>query len=225
MLIGLSVSADAWDAWMLMSPPEARLTAPAKLLAPFKLIVALFAAVTLVVPPMLSEVPCVTAPPAVTWRLPPIVDTPSGSAPDAVIEAPLLPVFDRLTLPPKEFPDCVKLIVFAPAVKLDRPPTTIALFCAMAPPFELTVRFPPVPVLMPANVMPFVLATAMMFPPPVAMLEPFAMPIALAFVPGVANVLSMPALRLTLSLPLLVAMLPAEVKMISPCALSVSVAD
>ena len=74
-------------------------------------------------------------------RLPePRAEVPRAKAPPFTRETVLLPELLRETAPPKLLALCVKLMTFAPALKLERPPTVIVPVCPM--PAPTVVRSP-----------------------------------------------------------------------------------
>ena len=83
----------------------------------------------------------VNAPPVVTVRFCPTVTVPSSSAFASVNATSLVPLLLRLTAPLKSFEAFVKVIAFAPAVKLDAKSASIAPVCVIAPPL-VTLKSP-----------------------------------------------------------------------------------
>jgi hypothetical protein len=126
-----------------VSPPTELVVRPAALIGPLWVIV----------PVVASAV-----------RLPPMVEVPKRSELAVIAALFVAPVVVRLTGPPKVFAGLERVIEFAPAVKVAFPPTVRASAgrpetCPIAPPvdpppFEMTVRLPVAPVLIPARVMP-----------------------------------------------------------------------
>ena len=115
-------------------------TAPAKALLCVRLM--LFApALKLDVPPAVKTPVCEMAPLAITVKAPvPTVDVPNTNALPLVSETGLLPLLFKETAPAKALL-CVRLMLFAPALKLEVPPAVKTPVCEMAP-LAITVNAP-----------------------------------------------------------------------------------
>ena len=97
------------------------------------------------VPPVAVIAPvCVMLPPETKVRLRPMLEVPKTKAIELVSDASLVLLFESDTAPVKLLlaPLVVKLIPFAPALKLEEPGTTNAPVCEIAP-LETIVKFCP----------------------------------------------------------------------------------
>ena len=119
-------------------------TAPAKALLCVRLM--LFApALKLEVPPAVKTPVCEMAPLAITVKAPvPTVDVPNTKALPLVSDTVLLPLLFKETAPVSAFV-CVRLMLFAPALKLDVPPTVRIPVCAMPAPAAVAIAVKLVP--------------------------------------------------------------------------------